>query len=69
MTVGWEEISLVVQAIEEDARQLEIDLALMPRCLVCRTDIVHLRVGVGTCGDARRNVLSRLLHSRHRPVT
>ena len=36
--------------------------------VTCDTDIVHLRTGARTCGDACRNVLSRLLHSRRRPI-
>ena len=65
---AWSVCTPCAQAIEDDARQLEIDPALIPRCLVCRTDIAHLRAGARTCGDACRNVLSRLLRSRHRPV-
>ena len=38
------------------------------RCLVCRTDIAHLRAGARTCGDACRNMLSRLLRRQRRAV-
>ena len=56
------------QAIEDDARQLAIAPALIGRCLLCRTDIAHLRAGARTCGDACRDALSRLLRSRCSPV-
>ena len=65
---AWSVCTPCAQAIEDDARQLEIEPALIRRCLVCRTDIAHLRAGARTCGDACRNVLSRLLRSRRRPV-
>ena len=56
------------QATEDDARQLESEPTLIRRCLVCRTDIAQLRAGTRTCGDACRNVLSRLLRGRCPPV-
>ena len=65
---AWSVCTPCAQAIEDDARQFEIEPALIRRCLVCRTDITHLRANARTCGDACRNVLSRLLRSRHRPV-
>ena len=65
---AWSVCTPCAQAIKDDARQLEIEPALIRRCLVCRTDIAHLRAGARTCGDACRNVLSRLLRSRRRPV-
>ena len=57
------------QAIEDDARQFEIEPTLIRRCLVCRTDIAQLRAGARTCGDVCRNVLSRLLRSQCHPVS
>ena len=65
---AWSVCTPCAQAIEDDARRLEIEPVLIRRCLVCRTDIVHLRAGARTCGDACRNVLPRLLRSRRRPV-
>ena len=65
---AWSVCTPCAQAIEDDAHQVEIAPALLRRCLVCRTDIAHLRTGARTCGDACRNVLSRLLRSRRRPV-
>ena len=65
---AWSVCTPCAQAIENDAHQLEIAPALLRRCLVCRIDIAHLRAGARTCGDAGRNVLSRLLRSRRRPV-
>ena len=65
---AWSVCTPCAEVIEDDARQFEIALALIRRCLVCRTDIAHLRASARTCGDACRNVLSRLLRSRHRPV-
>ena len=65
---AWSVCTPCAQAIEDDARQLEIAPALLRRCLVCRTDIGQLRAGARTCADACRNVLSRLLRSRRRPV-
>ena len=56
------------QAIRDDARQVETALAFLWRCLVCRSDIAQLRADARTCGDGYRNVLSRLLRSRRRPV-
>ena len=56
------------QAIEDETRQLEIAPVLLRRCLVCRTDIAHLRAGARTCGDACRNMLSRLLRRQRRAV-
>ena len=61
---AWSVCTPCVQAIEDDARQVEIEPALLRRCLVCRTDIAQLRAGARTCGDACRNVLSRLLRGR-----
>ena len=65
---AWSVCTPCARAIEDDARQPEIAPALIRRCLVCRTDIAHLRAGAQTCGDACRNVLSRLLRSWRRPV-
>ena len=65
---AWSVCTPCVQAIEDDARQLEIAPAFIRRCLVCRIDIAHLRAGARTCGDACRNVLSRLLRRRQHPV-
>ena len=65
---AWSVCTPCAQAIEDDARPLEIAPALLRRCLVCRTDIAHLRAGARTCGDACRNVLSRLLRSQRRQV-
>ena len=66
---AWSVCTPCAQAIEDDARQLEIAPALIRRCLVCRTDIAHLRAGARTCADACRNVLSRILRRRRRPVS
>ena len=57
-------VSLLIGASEDDARQVETVPAHLRRCLVCRIDIAHLRAGARTCGDACRNVLSRLLRGR-----
>ena len=65
---AWSVCTSCAQAIEDDARQLEIAPALLRRCLVCRTDIAHMRAGARTCDDACRNVLSRLLRRWRRPV-
>ena len=65
---AWSVCTPCAQAIEDDARQLEIEPVLIRRCLVCRTDIAQLRAGARTCGDACRNVLSRLLRGRRCPV-
>ena len=65
---AWSVCTPCAQAIEDDAHQVEIAPALLRRCLVCRTDIAHLRAGARTCGDACRNVLSRLLRGRRCPV-
>ena len=65
---AWSVCTPCAQAIEDDAHQVEIAPALLRRCLVCRTDIAHLRAGARTCGDACRNVLSRLLRSRRHSV-
>ena len=54
--------------IDDDARQLEMALALIRRCLVCRADVAHLRAGARICGDARGHMLSRLMRSRRCPV-
>ena len=65
---AWSVCTPCAQAIKDDARRLEIEPALIRRCLVCRTDIAQLRAGARTCGDACRNVLSRLLRSWRHPV-
>ena len=65
---AWSVCTPCAQAIEDDARQLVIAPALLRRCLVCRADIAHLRAGARTCTDACRNVLSRNLRRRRRPV-
>ena len=64
---AWSVCTPCARAIE-DAHQVEIAPALLRRCLVCRTDIAHLRAGARTCGDACRNVLSRLLRGRRYSV-
>ena len=66
---AWSVCTPCAEAIEDDARQFEIEPALIRQCLVCRTDIAHLRAGARTCGDACRNVHSRLLRSRRCPVS
>ena len=40
---AWSVCTVCAQAIEDETRQIEIAPALLRRCLVCRTDIVHLR--------------------------
>ena len=65
---AWSVCTSCVQAIEDETRQIEIAPGLIRQCLVCRTDIAHLRAGARTCGDACRNVLSRLLRSQRHPV-
>ena len=65
---AWSVCTPCVQAIEDDVRQHEIAPELILQCLVCRADIAHLRAGARTCGDACRNVLSRLLRSRRDPA-
>ena len=65
---AWSVRAPCARAIEDDARQIEIEPAFIRRCLVCRTDIVYLRAGARICGDACGNVLSRLLRSRRRPI-
>ena len=66
---AWSVCTPCAQAIEDDARQFEIEPTLIRRCLVCRTDIAQLRAGARTCGDVCRNVLSRLLRSQCHPVS
>ncbi len=66
---AWSVCTACAQAIEDDARQLEIAPALFRQCMVCQTDITHLRAGARTCADACRNVLSRILRRRRRPVS
>ena len=65
---AWSVYTPCAQAIEDDARQVEIAPALLRRCLVCRIDLAHLRAGARICGDAGGNVLSRLLRSRRHSV-
>ena len=65
---AWSVCTPCAQATEDDAHQVEIEPALLRRCLVCRIDIAHLRAGARTCDDACRNVLSRLLRTQRRPV-
>ena len=65
---AWSVCTPCAQAIEDETRQFGLAPALIRRCLVCRTDIAQLRTGARTCGDACRNVLSRLLRSLRRPV-
>ena len=65
---AWSLCTPCAQAIEDDAGQLEIEPALIPRCLVRRTDIAQLRAGARTCGDACRNVLSRIVRKRRAPA-
>ena len=65
---AWSLCTPCAQAIEDETRQLEIAPVLLRRCLVCRTDIAHLRAGARTCGDACRNMLSRLLRRQRRAV-
>jgi len=66
---AWSVCTACAQAIEDDTRQLEVAPVLIRRCLVCRTDIAHLRADARTCGDACRNVLSRLLRGRRCSVS
>ena len=65
---AWSVCTACAQAIEDETRQLEIALALFRQCVVCQTDITHLRAGARTCADACRNVLSRILRRRRRPT-
>ena len=65
----WPVCTPCARAIEDDARQLDLEPAFIRRCLACRTDIVHLRAGTRTCGDACRSLLSQLLRSRYCPVS
>ena len=65
---AWSVCTPCARAVEDDAHQLEIEPAFIRRCLVCRTDIVHLRAGARTCGGACRNVLLRLLRNRRRSI-
>ena len=65
---AWSVCTPCAGAIEDDACQIVVEPGLIQRCLVCRTDIAHLRAGARTCGDACRNVLSRLLRSRRHPI-
>ena len=65
---AWSVCTPCARAVEDDARQLEIAPALLPRCLVCRTDIAHLRAGARTCGGACRNALSRIVRKRRAPA-
>ena len=65
---AWSLCTPCAQAIEDETRQLEIAPVLLRRCLVCRTDIAQLRAGARTCGDACRNMLSRLLRRQRRAV-
>ena len=65
---AWSVCTPCAQAIEDEARQIEIAPARIRRCIVCRADIVHLRADARTCDDACRNVLSRLLRRHRRPV-
>ena len=52
------------QAMEDDAHQPGTAPALLRRCLICRIDIALLRAGDRTCGDARKDVRSRLLRGQ-----
>ena len=61
---AWSVCIPCAQAIEYDAHHLKIAPALLRLCLVCRTDIAHLRAGARTCGDACRYVRSRMLRGR-----
>ena len=65
---AWSVCTPCAQAIEDDAHQVEIAPVLLRHCLVCRTDIAHLRAGARTCGGVCRNVLSRLLRGSRCPV-
>ena len=42
---AWSVCTSCAQAIEDEIRQIEIAPALIRQCLVCRTDIAHLRAG------------------------
>ena len=65
---AWSVCTACAQAIENETRQIEIAPALFRQCVVCQTDITHLRAGARTCADACRNVLSRILRRRRRPT-
>ena len=65
---AWSVCTACAQAIEDEPRQLELAPALFRQCVVCQTDITHLRAGARTCADACRNVLSRILRRRRRPT-
>ena len=65
---AWSVCTPCARAIKDDTHQVEIAPALLRRCLVCQTDLARLRAGARTCGDACRNVLSRLLRSRRHSV-
>ena len=65
---AWSVCIACAQAIEDETRQLEIAPALFRQCVVCQTDITHLRAGARTWADACRNVLSRILRRRRRPT-
>ena len=58
---AWSVCTACAQAIEDETRQLELAPALFRQCVVCQTDITHLRAGARTCADACRNVFSRIL--------
>ena len=61
---AWSICGPCVQAIEDEARQLEIAPPLIRRCLVCQDPIGHRRRGARTCGNACRNAFSRILDGR-----
>ena len=58
---AWSVCAPCAHAIEDDARQLEIEPPLIRRCLVCRELLGDRRRGPRTCGPACRTLLSRIL--------
>ena len=64
---AWSICSPCEAAILREASQVDIQPALIPRCLVCAALLDNRRHGVKTCSDACRNALSRIVR-RHRPA-
>ena len=62
---AWSVCTPCAQAIEDETRQLEIEPALIRRCLVCRTDIAQLRAGARTL---RRRLQKRALAAVAQPA-
>ena len=61
---AWSVCGPCLQAIEDDARQAQIEPPLIHRCLVCLDLLGERRRGARTCGSACRTVLSRILRRR-----